>query len=168
MTIEIPLTQGQIAIVDDYDADLAQFKWHASFSPAYANGGKFVAARNIAPINGKYPRELMHRVILSRILGRPLLRSEHVDHKNLAPLCNVRSNLRLATRSQNQMNTDLHANNTSGYRGVSWDKSSKKWQSRIYINGKSRYLGHFNDPAEAYAAYCKAALEFHGEFANLG
>lgn len=166
-TITIPLTKGQVTIVDAVDGDLAQFKWSAQFNSRYANGGKFRAYRRIT-INEKRPTIHLHRVILSRMLGRPLLRSEEVDHRNTDPLNNRRDNLRLATRSQNCANRGLHSNSTSGHKGVSWHKDNHKWYARIYKDGKVNHLGYFDTAEEAFAAYCKAAPEIHGEFANFG
>jgi len=89
---------------------------------------------------------------------------DHIDHNKLD---NRKSNLRLCTRSENKCNKVLSDKNTSGYKGVCWDKSRKKWQANIGKNYKKHTIGHFDTPEEAYAAYCKAAKELHGEFARL-
>lgn len=164
MTIEIPLTQGQVAIVSDEDADLAGLKWCAIFCPGYSNGGAYKASRNVPLANGKRTSEQMHRVILSRMLGRPLLRSEEVDHIHGNTLDNRRSELRLATRSQNGMNKGKTRANASGFKGVSWDTRTHKWRARISINRKCTTLGYFDTPEEAHEAYKKAAPEYHGEW----
>lgn len=168
MTIEIPLTKGQVTLVDDEDADLAQFKWRAYFVRGYANGGKFIAIRNIAVGKYKQSDERLHRVILSRKLGRPLLRSEEVDHIFGLTLDNRRSELRLATRTQNARNIGLRSNNTSGFKGVSWNKTNRKWSAHIRKDGKSKYLGSFDTPEAAHAAWWKEAQKAFGEFANSG
>ena len=54
----------------------------------------------------------------------------------------------------------------SGFKGVFPVKD--KWEARIMINRKLIYLGRYGTPEEASEAYCKAALEPHGEFANFG
>lgn len=167
MTIEIPLTKGQVAVVDDEDGDLAQFKWYAQFVPTYAGGGKFVATRYTARVNGKRTHEIMHRVILSRMLERPLLRSEFVDHEHGNPLLNIRSELRLASPSQNRMNTGKPSNNTSGFKGVSWSSQRSKWRAGIKHEGKSRTLGYFDTPEEAHEAYKTAAAVLFGEFMRI-
>jgi len=166
MTIEIPLTQGQVTIVDDIDADLAEIKWYARFLPKYANGGKFVASRGIY-IEGTTRAVYMHRVILSRMLGRELLRNEYVDHIHGNTLDNRRSEIRLSTPSQNNMNKHKQSNNTSGYKGVYLCKRSNKWRVSIWANGKRKAFGHFDNAADAYIAYCKEAANLHGEFAQL-
>ncbi len=91
-----------------------------------------------------------------------------IDHKDRNPLNDRIDNLRVATRSQNQWNSVIASSNTSGYKGVWWDASKKKWVAAIRVNGKRIYLGCFQDPSEACAAYVKAAIEYHGEFACDG
>lgn len=78
-----------------------------------------------------------------------------------------RDNLRFANVSQNIRNSKKYSNNSSGYKGVSYDQASRKWRARIMVNGKSKHLGFFNTREEAYAAYCKAAVFYFGEFARL-
>jgi len=85
-----------------------------------------------------------------------------VDHKNGDPLDNRRQNLRLCTHAQNQHNTGLSCVNTSGFKGVS--KRGKRWKAQIRINGKQTYLGTYDTPEEAGAAYDAAALKVQGEF----
>lgn len=166
--IEIQLDKEQVALVDDSDADLASLKWTASFNPAYSGGGKYVAVRYIYNTDGTRTRVLMHRVIMGRVLGRPLLRSEKVDHIHGLTLDNRRSELRLATHSQNMMNKKVQSNNASGYKGVYYRKSMNKWRAEIQVNRKKIRLGYFDTPEEAHEAYCKAGREHHGDFFNPG
>ncbi len=91
-----------------------------------------------------------------------------LDHKNQNSLDDRIENLRPATLSQNGANSRLASNNTSGYKGVSWRKSHSKWEARIIVNKNRINLGLFDDPAEAHAAYMKAAREHFGEFASNG
>jgi len=56
--------------------------------------------------------------------------------------------------------------NTSGFKGVSYRKTRRKWIATIQKDGKQHFLGHFNTPELAHMAYCKAAAELHGEFAR--
>jgi hypothetical protein len=76
-------------------------------------------------------------------------------------------NLRLATSHQNQCNQKTRIDNTSGLKGVSWDKTRKKWQTGIQVKGKRIALGRYKTKEEAYAAYCEAARKLHGDFARL-
>ena len=156
---EIPLTRGLIALVDDADFDeLSLHKW-------YANEDGY-AVRN-APHPTKPGRRIvinMHRQIFGLEYGDKM----RVDHRDEKKANNQRYNLRLATPSQNQCNIGRQSNNTSGFKGVSWHKKNRLWHARIKIGGKCKSLGYFRTPEAAHAAYCSAAAEIHGEFANTG
>lgn len=157
--MEISLTQGQVTVIDDVDADLATLRW-------YANKGKqrktFYAQREIRRPDGGRKIERLHQVIAARmgIVGAP----DHIDRNGLN---NRRDNLRSASGGQNNANQAVRADNTSGYKGVCWDKRREKWQANIRTNGKKRHLGYFDDPVEAAKAYDQAALAAFGEFAVL-
>ena len=157
----IPLTQGQNAIVDAADyAWLSQWHWFAHWAP---HTKSFYAKRNSELVNGKRYAIMMHRQILG--LARE---DEHEgDHKNGNTLDYRRSNLRIATVLQNQHNRRMPSRNTSGYKGIYWQASHRKWHARILIKGVRKSLGYFDTKEAAYAAYCIAAPIYHGEFARL-
>ena len=85
----------------------------------------------------------------------------YIDHINGNKTDNRLSNLRLATNKQNQENRPAPANNTSGYRGVTWHKSYNKWMARICHDKKRINLGFFDFPEEAYEAYKKASKSLY-------
>lgn len=151
MTKSISLTQGKFALVDDEDYEyLNQWKW-------FYNDG--YAVRNS-------PRPHQTTIRMHRVIAKTPDDME-TDHINGNKLDNQSKNLRICSHSNNQRNTVKKSNNTSGYKGVSWDKSFKKWASSINIDGRRKKLGRFNDPVEAARAYDKAAFIYYGEFANL-
>jgi len=155
---EIPLTRGVVAIVDDEDyATLSFHKWCAT---PIGRGNSFYAVRGVWS-NGTTVRAYMHRVILCPPSGM------HVDHISGDGLDNRRANLRLATYAQNNQNCRVYQNNKSGYKGVRWNRRDKRWLAEIRANGLRKYIGLFDSPAEAHAAYCAAAKELHGEFARF-
>lgn len=90
-----------------------------------------------------------------------------VDHENRNRDDNRWSNLRLATRTQNNANSKRPKTNTSGYKGVFWHKNYRKWVARIQINGKGMYLGARDDPEEAHKLYVAAANKYFGHFARV-
>ena len=108
----------------------------------------------------KTGNELLHRLIV-RASPR-----QRVDHINRNPLDNRKSNLRFCTYSQNASNVGKLKNNTSGFRGVCWQKKSQKWMASLRINGTIKYLGIFSDINEAALAYDKASKARSGEFAH--
>ena len=91
-----------------------------------------------------------------------------VDHINGDKLDNRIENLRAATVGQNQHNRKTNANNTSGYKGVCWNKAQKKWVARITLERKNIHLGYFANVEEASEVVRKAREELHGSFANHG
>lgn len=91
--------------------------------------------------------------------------SSTIDHKNRDRADDSWDNLRLASKSQNAANSKMNARNSSGVRGISWDRCNNKWRVTIQVNGKSMNLGRFVDIESAKAAYTKAARQFFGEFA---
>lgn len=159
--IQIPLTKGQVALIDPIDADLAIHKWQADKAKEYGYYAfRYPGSRN------RRVWMYMHRVIMERILGRPLTRDEHVDHADGNRLNNTRANLRIATRQQNIWNSRRPRTNRSGYKGVYWDKREQKWTAAFGLNGKHIHLGRFATAEEAHAAYLAAAQKYAGEFAR--
>lgn len=90
-----------------------------------------------------------------------------VDHIDGNRSNNKYKNIRVATRSQNKMNTKLRSDNTTGVKGVYFCNRTKKYQAQITLNGKNKYLGRYKTLKEARAAYCNAARELFGEFARF-
>jgi hypothetical protein len=105
-----------------------------------------------------------HRVIFMMFHGRW---PEQIDHIDGDRSNNVLSNLREANNAQNNRNTGLRSTNMSGFKGVSYYKSNRKFIAKITVNYKSIHLGCFPTAQDAHEAYKKAALELHGDFARL-
>jgi len=162
-TYLIRLTKGHDTIISAVDADLAALTWttHHEARTVYA-------CRQTPRVNGKQQMVRLHRVILARMLDRDLLPGEEVDHIKGNGLDNTRDNLRLATKAQNGANRGKNTNNTSGLKGVYWAKREGKWRAIIGVSGTLIHLGYFTDKDEAHIAYCTAAEEYFGEFANDG
>jgi hypothetical protein len=153
--VEIPLTKGKVAIVDDCDSDLAKLKWCENHG--YAARKKGV---------------LMHRVVLERILGRPLEQRECVDHINKNRADNRRCNIRLATNSQNQANRGISRRSSTGFKGAYLDRKAvrlnrpRPYKAMIRVNGKAVNIGNYATSEEAAKAYDQAAIEYFGEYAE--
>jgi hypothetical protein len=82
-----------------------------------------------------------------------------IDHINRNTLDNRRCNLRFATLSENQMNSGIQKNNTTGYKGVSYCKRDKAFRASISFKGEKYDLGRFDTTKEAAIAYNKKAKE---------
>ena len=111
---------------------------------------------------GRYP---LHRLIYIYHNG-DIPADIKIDHINSVREDNCIENLRLATSSQNQHNRSKSKNNSSGYKGVYWDKKLKNWRAMIGIDNKKIHLGNFSTPELASEAYNSAADKLHKEFAN--
>jgi hypothetical protein len=156
----IPLTQRQVALVDAADYErLSQYRWCAQRSRGTRS---FIAVRNSPAGSGKRSHVRMAREIMEAPPG------VQVDHKDHNTLNNQRGNLRLATPAQNQQNVRLSARNTSGFKGIWFDKQKRKWRAEIRANTVRTRLGWHRSPERAHAAYLEAAYRLHGEFACPG
>ncbi len=87
-----------------------------------------------------------------------------VDHKNTDPTDDSIGNLRLATSSQQAINRRTNTRNTSGRKGVTWDKSRNYWKATICVNGVVTSLGASKDIEVAIRLREEAELLMFGEF----
>lgn len=94
--------------------------------------------------------------------------SSEIDHKNRIRDDNRICNLRDTSSSENNHNRPLPRHNTSGFKGVCWDKRKRRWLSRIYVNGEQRRLGHYRTPEEAHLAYVAAAATLVAAVCSAG
>lgn len=104
---------------------------------------------------------LAHRIIWKMMTGEEP--ADQIDHEDTDRLNNRWVNLREADNGKNRYNTKISKNNTSGVKGVSWDKSHKAWAATI----NRRRIGRFKDKQEAIAARLKSAEELHGQFMRV-
>jgi hypothetical protein len=92
---------------------------------------------------------------------------EYIDHADGNNTNNKVENLRACTQSQNVANKRMQSNNTSGYRGVWWDKTKNKWTAEVWFNRKKKFLGRFLNKDEANEVAMLAREMLHGEFARV-
>jgi hypothetical protein len=154
--IQIPLTRGLFALIDEDDAlIIAQHKWTASVT---TRGYAYASRRT----GGRKCRQtiMMHRLLLSPD------KHQFVDHINGDGLDNRRSNLRLATPSQNAVNTHTPVKGEVRFIGVRRNKSNFGAYGRT-CDGRQVWLGTFKTPELAAAASDRLSLETFGQFARL-
>lgn len=131
----------QIMIDDEDYPYLSQFRWKLQ--------------------NGNRPFRKEKKTCKSIYLYREIMKCpaglviDHIDHD---PMNNQKSNLRICTKGENNMNRL-----SSSPRGVGWHKKNKKWQARIGTKGKQLFLGMFDTQKEAAIAYNIASLKYYGD-----
>jgi hypothetical protein len=158
------LTAARLQALLHYDPETGEFRWRkqlSSIAPAGAIAGsinKYTGYRYIMIDNRSYTA---HHLAWLYKTGKWCRRL--IDHRDLNRANNRWSNLRPATRSENNAN-QARCPNKSGFRGVS--PHCGKWQARICKNGRQRFLGTYDTAQEAHAAYVAAARKLFGEFAR--
>lgn len=153
----VPLTKNHVAIVDAEDAErVLMYRWSV-FTPT--KSGIYAQGR-VSFGDGPKVSISLHRYIMRPPKGL------QVDHINGNGLDCRKSNMRVATRSQNCSNRGKHSGGqTSVYKGVR--KVNRRWGAQIGKSGKHLHLGYFDTEIEAALAYDRAAVDLHGDFASL-
>jgi hypothetical protein len=105
----------------------------------------------------------VHRLVFLYHHGY-LTNGMQIDHIDCNRENNRIENLREVTKSQNGQNAKIRSTNTSGIKGVSWNKSRKKWHAQIMLNSKAISLGHHNTLEEAAKVVKEAREKYHGEY----
>ena len=146
---KIKLSTGQLVLISK--TDMKWFSKHNFFlhkSSGYA----------VTKIKNKTVP--LHKLILKVPKGF------EIDHRNQNKLDNRRSNLRRATSIENKRNRSISSKNTTGYKGVCFNKKNKRYMA--YIGKTPRiYLGSYVTAKTAARAYNKIAKVLHGKFACL-
>lgn len=153
---EIILSANRKALIDDEDFEvLSLYRWH------FAVRG--YAARKIKQ-GGHSKTVYMHRQIMLHLLAPGF----QVDHISGDGLDNRRANLRICSKSQNQMNASWDIpGKLSKFKGVTWHKNSGLWHAKIKKDGKTFSLKYHKDEETAAQAYNIAAQKLFGEYARL-
>jgi hypothetical protein len=154
-----------------YDPDTGVLTWKALLS----SKSRARIGEPVGKIDNGYLRFKFMDVRLSGhraawILMTGAFCSTEIDHKDVNPSNNKWSNLRQATRSQNKANMGPPKTNTSGVKGVRYEKDRRKWLATIRSKekfGGPKFLGRFATKEEATLAYQNAADACFGEFARF-
>ena len=134
--------------LEDYDL-IKPYCWHID------NG--YVVARSL---NMDNTIVCMHRLVMG-LVQNDGLRVDHIFHNTND---NRKEKLRLVTRSQNLMNSKMFKNNTSGYKGVYYNKKKKKWDAKITINQEDINLGRYANIEDAIEARRVAEEKYFKEY----
>lgn len=159
--MEPELTAERIRELLDYDPNTGIFTWRIKRSGTALAGsvagwmrpdGYLVISIDDKPYKA-------HRLAWLLATGKWPTRA--IDHINQIKGDNRICNLREVNASESCQNRPLFRNNTSGFRGVSWHKKVGRWFAYIKHLGKRHFLGYFDTPEEASAAYKEAASRLH-------
>jgi len=93
---------------------------------------------------------------------------EYVDHIDGNPCNNNIENLRECTKQQNNWNRKKNIKSSSNIKGVSWYKPYNKWRAQIWMDGKKKHLGYFDNIKDAENKLVEIRNELHCEFSNNG
>jgi hypothetical protein len=140
---EIKLTNSdKVCLVDDEDFErVSVFKWRVSIG--------YARTVEVGKTHKTRKHFDMHRLVLN-------FPPEFVDHVNQNRLDNRKSNLRLSNNKFNRHNSKMNRNNSTGFRGVSFHKKTRKFISHIGIDGKLKHFGYFHSKELAgLVADCK-------------
>jgi len=155
----IPLTRGFVAIVDTFLYEwLAFWNWYV-----VGNVKDGYYAMRDETVNRVSRGIAMH----AQIMGRRDDEKRKMDHRDRNTMNNTGANLRYANELQSAGNKDKYSTNTSGFKGVTWMKSTAKWLAQIQYNRRNHNLGYYFTREEAARAYDIESLRVFGDFAYL-
>ena len=116
--------------------------------------------------NGITTTMKVHRLVAKAFNKNPE-NNQLVDHIDNNRTNNKADNLRWVTSSQNNMNRSISSTNTSGYKGVCFDKFNNNWKAYIKMNEREINIGNYKTKEEAAEARKLKAMELFGEFTNI-
>lgn len=158
------ITKLELCRYVNYDPDTGYFTWvgsgknHVAGERAGHNQNGYV----VIFLDGRsYPA---HRLAWLWMMG--MFPPGQLDHANRQRDDNRWCNLRGATPVLNAANRTKSHMNTSGFKGVSFDKRTAKWRARLRFGGCNRSLGYFISKAEACEVYRRVSHEIFGEYAR--
>lgn len=155
--LEIETNNGKVFIIDKEDYEkIKNYTWYACHKRK--NSSPYIIADYM--IDGKKYKLYLHRFLMGCVKGDGKI----IDHINGDTLNNSKSNLRVASRAENQRNCKTQHNCQSGRKGVRKHKLCNKWQARITVNDKEIYLGLFDTFEEACKAREKAEDLYFKEY----
>lgn len=167
-----PLTVERLRWALDYDPYSGEFRWTGvlkgrGYTFAKTGAGVLAGAPDgngyrLIGVDGKLYRA--HRLAWLYMTGQWPTR--HVDHEDRDTSNDRWGNLRLASASQNGGNSTTKKNNKSGFKGVHRRPRDGRWVAQISCRRQNYWLGAFDTPEEAHAAYVAEAQKYFGEFAR--
>lgn len=158
MVVEI---KGYSFLIDDgmMEAISNEYSWMVQPESRKQGSGAYIYRLEKRDANGKRKRQYMHRILVNAQPG------SCVDHINGNTLDNRLCNLRITDRHGNQRNKI--GTSSTGFKGVSFDSFTGRYQAKISVDGKTVMLGRRDTPEEASLLYREAAIKYYGEYARF-
>jgi len=158
--------------VIEYDSATGQFTWRQDLGAGRPKAGDAAGLAHTSALGCKHirikidgRRYYAHRLAWLYVHGAwPADRIDHIDGNGLN---NRLANLREATHAENLRNRGKQKNNSSGFKGVYWDRRGGKWRAQIMLNNRMKSLGSFETKEAAHDSYCAACAAFHGKFGRV-
>lgn len=140
--------------LEDYDK-VCKYTW-------YLDNEGYVRTNTFNYNTNKRSYIFLHNLVLNTLPNCKF----YIDHIGGKQTCfdNRKSNLRIVSISENNINQKIRKDNKSGYKGINWDKEEKKWCCRIQINKKRLFLGYFINLDDAIKARQEAEQQYHKGF----
>jgi hypothetical protein len=150
----------------DYDEESGELTWKIKPSHSVKRGDLCGTSNGKGYLVTKFRgrRIFIHRIAWAWVYGTWPVTG--IDHINGDGLDNRICNLREATGSQNVCNQKISVRNTSGVKGVSWNKQRGMWKASLSLLGKEHHVGYFNSLSHAATAIEDARFNLHKEFAR--
>jgi len=160
------INQKELKYLLNYNAETGLFTWLQRMANGKIKPGDIAGANRNGYIDITINRKIYgaHRLAWLYVYGE--LPTDYIDHQNGNPSDNRIENLRISTNQQNQWNQKISKNNTSGVKGVCWNKALKKYSARISIEGKRKFLGLFESLEFAELVVNEARNKYHGNFSR--
>lgn len=170
--LDDPLTAEKLRDLLDYIPAIGVFLWrhrqwaNKDWNTRYAGkpAGTPTVPKGYVQILVRTRLYLAHRLAFLWMTGR--WPAAEIDHADNNPANNAWSNLREASRSQNAMNYRRRTDNTSGYKGVQWEKRRQYWYFVVETNGRREIFPNYATAEEAHAARLQVIRRLHGAFAR--
>ena len=161
------VNQEYLNKIFEYNKETGVLIWKVTRSSKVKCG---MIAGSLNPHNGGYIQVIFnkrayyaHKIIWEMIYGE---RPKYLDHIDGNRANNRLNNLRSVNASQNACNSRVSKRNTTGYKGVHWNKQRNKWTVFVRKNRKLHYGGAYINLIDAIQCAIQLRIKLHGEYCN--
>lgn len=153
------INQDYLKSILRYDPEIGRFFWiGARQKVTVGNMAGYLRENKYRSIVINGISFLEHRLVW--LYSHGIMPKDQIDHINHIRDDNRLENLRIVSHQENQRNRSKSKNNVSGITGISWHKSTGKWQAKIKVDGKMEWIGIFEDYFESICARKSAELKY--------